>query len=125
MNKKVIFVFTIISAFLLLFSCNYDNRYCEITIHSPQENQVFKGGDLVNVHATILNDGDAVTGEELLVISYPDNDTVFNFKENKFTGKYTLNQNFNVEANTIYKIEVKARGGHGNTATESVTIKTN
>lgn len=123
--KKEQCLSTIILSFLFLQGCNYDNRYCEIKIDSPTENQIFNSGDVVNVRATILDDGDAISREELLVISYHGNDTIINFEETKFTFKYVINQNFTADPNKSYKIEVRSIGGHGNLASESVNIKSN
>jgi hypothetical protein len=123
MKKAYSFIFLI--AFSLMFAGCGKNRYCRIIINTPQDNQVFNRGTLINIDAKIYDDGDAIMSESLTVTTIPANDTVLVLKDNEFTFEYPIHVSFTSAANTQYKIEVQALGGHGNWASKSVHVTCN
>lgn len=119
------YLFTIVILFQLIFTSCSKNKYWRIAIKSPADKQAFNSGELVNIDATIYDDGDAIMNEWLIVTSIPGNDTIVNFEESEFTFEYSINKSFTGSANTQYKIEIRAFGGHQHWASQSVNITCN
>jgi hypothetical protein len=111
---------------VVFFSCS-KNKYPGAKIVSPANGQTFIAPEVVTVTAELYDDGDALTSQYLFVINQNgSNDTVVNVKQHDFLfGKYVLTRSFPSKSNTTYKIVAYARGGHGNSKTDSILVKTN
>ncbi len=110
--------------FLILLSinsCDYSKRVPGIQINSPVDGQIFRAGEVVEVKAKISDDGDSILNEELVVTS-GNQDTIINFIDSKFSFEYTLSDSFTATSNSTYKIEVRARGGHGNWSSKIINV---
>ena len=109
-----------------LFSCG-KNKYPGCKIVLPANGQTFIAPEVITVTAEMYDDGDALTSQYLFVIDQNgSNDTVVNVRQNDFLfNKYVLTRSFTSKPNTAYKVVAYARGGHGNSKTDSILIKAN
>ncbi|WP_131327951.1 hypothetical protein [Chryseobacterium vrystaatense] len=121
-NFKSISLLTLLIFFI---SCRSDDHYTRIEITSPVNNQTFNGNTTVEVKAKIYDDGDLIMNEELLITLNNSTDTtpILDFKDTEFCFEYNLSKNFVAEAGKEYKIEIKAKGGHGNWTKKLIIIK--
>ncbi len=120
--------FTSLLTFLVLFiSCSDDDKYTRIEIISPIDSQIYNANTTVEVKAKIYNDGDSIMNEELLITlnNSTVTSTILDFKDTQFCFEYNLTKNFVAEAGKEYKIEIKAKGGHGNWTKKSIIVKCN
>ncbi|WP_160137700.1 hypothetical protein [Chryseobacterium sp. c4a] len=108
-------------------SCGNKDNYTRIEIMTPYNNQIFNGNTTIEINAKIFDDGDSIMNEELLVTEVNSNNGVpiLDFKDNKFCFDYSLIKNFPAEAGKEYKIEIKAKGGHGNWTNKTIMVKCN
>lgn len=123
-NIKLISLLTLLIFFI---SCSNDDKYTRIEITTPVNNQTFNGNTTVEVKAKIYDDGDSIMNEELLITLNNSTDTtpIFEFKDTEFCFEYNLSKSFVAETGKEYKIEIKARGGHGNWTKKSIIVKCN
>ena len=107
-------------------SCS-DNDVPGITILTPTNGQNFSVGQIVEVKVKISDDGDSIMNEELLITLNNSTDTtpILDFKDTEFCFEYNLYKTFVAETGKEYKIEIKARGGHGNWTKKTIIVKCN
>ena len=107
----------------IIISCR-ENKFTTIEIISPTENQIYNGLSIVEINANILDDGDSILNEGLLVTknNSVNSTPIIDFKDTKFCFEYNLKKSFTAEPGNEYKIEITARGGHGNLTTKTVII---
>ncbi|SHG51644.1 hypothetical protein [Chryseobacterium vrystaatense] len=116
---------SLLTLLIFFISCRSDDHYTRIEITSPVNNQTFTGNTTVEVKAKIYDDGDSIMNEELLITLNNSTDTtpILDFKDTEFCFEYNLSKNFVAEAGKEYKIEIKAKGGHGNWTKKLIIIK--
>lgn len=125
---KIIYAFYLLIIISFNSCSNKDNdNNTKIEIIAPYNNQIFNGNTTIEINAKISDDGDSVMNEELLVTEVNSNSSVpvLDFKDNKFCFDYTLTKNFPAETGKDYKIEIKARGGHGHWTNKTIMVKCN
>jgi hypothetical protein len=110
----------------VLFSCG-KNKYPGCEIVSPSDGQIFTAPETITVSVEMHDDGDALTSQYLFVIDQNgSNDTVVNVRQHDFLfKKYILTRSFTSKPASVYKVFAYAHGGHGNSKTDSILIKTN
>jgi glycerol-3-phosphate dehydrogenase len=123
---KIIFIISLLIVSLFINSCN-KGKYTRIEIITPIDKQTYNGTTSVEVKANIDDDGDSIMNEELLITL---NDSaaatpIVDFKDTKFCFEYSLIKSFVAEPGNKYKIEVKARGGHGNWTNKTIIVNCN
>ncbi len=124
---KVTYLFYLLMLIILFNSCSDKDNYTRIEIITPYNNQIFNGNTTIEVNAKISDDGDSIMNEELLVTEVNSNSGVpiLDFKDNKFCFEYSLIKDFLAETGKEYKIEIKAKGGHGNWTNKTIMVKCN
>ena len=110
---------------ILFFSCGKSDELAPvITVTSPNENQVFTGGQTVNVKATIT-DNEGIHTVHLSVIDNNTGGHLVHFEEHYDGKTYELNKSFPVQAGRSYKIEIGAHDHADNDAAKEITVSAN
>ena len=124
---KIIYTIFLLTIALFFNSCGKDDDYTRIEIITPANNQTFNGTTTIEVKAKIYDDGDSIMNEELLItLNNSTNSTpILDFKDTEFCFEYNLTKSFVGESGNEYKIEIKARGGHGNWTNKTIIVNCN
>lgn len=114
---------------LLMAGCtkdkgNTDTTVPIITVTSPTNNQVFSGGQTVNITAAISDDSNI---EEVHLEITNTTTGAFITHEHFVPGAstYALARTFTVQAGSAYRIKIEADDAHGNKTEAQVTISAN
>ena len=118
---------------LALFSCSKDDEDKKaeepvkdlISIYSPSENQIFKNGDTLNIHAKISS-STKLHGYEITVME--NLDTLFSKDEHWHGFEIDLQEKWKIEVDstTTLKVEVRVTLDHdGNEAAKDINIVVN
>ena len=100
-----------------------DEQAPVITLVSPQSNQVFAAGQVVNVEADITDD----EGLHMVHLVVTDNTGghLVHFEDHYDGRSYDLNKSFTVVAGRTYTIEMDATDHANNTARRTLTVSAN
>lgn len=109
---------------LCLASCGKGDRVPpEIMITLPTENQLFKGGQTVNLRANITDN----FGIQSIHITVKDNSTgsnIIDMDEYPYENAYNLNKTFQVDSVRSYSISIDVTDNNENSTKKGLTIFT-
>lgn len=104
----------LLALIIIFFSACFKGKHPDVTIFTPTNEQSFNAPEIIEITADLKDTHDALEGEYLVVTKVNSrNDTVAYFEDHAFRGNtdvYHLKKSFYSEANTRYKIVVKATG---------------
>ena len=110
---------------ILLLSCGKSDELAPvITVDTPGDNQVFSGGQTVNVKATIT-DNEGIHMVHLTVLDNTTGGHLVHFEEHYDGKSYELNKSFTVQAGRSYSIEIGSHDHADNAATKELTVSAN
>lgn len=113
-----------ILCFLLAACGKSDEISPVITLNSPQDNQAFTGGSLVNISATITDN----EGIHMVHVSVTDNTTgghLVHFEEHVDGKTFNVNQSFTAASGRSYLIEIESHDHADNSTKKELTVSGN
>ncbi|MFL5773423.1 MAG: Ig-like domain-containing protein [Flavisolibacter sp.] len=123
-NKNTMKILSIVLIILMCGCGKNDDMAPVITITSPTDNQVFSGGQTVNIKASITDN----EGIHMIHVSVIDNSTgghLLHTEDHPDVKSYNVNQTFVGVTGRTYTIDIDANDHNENLANKEVNVSAN
>lgn len=123
--KKLLFISTLAS-FLACSknSSSNDRELPVITLHTPVQGQTYPGGTLIAITGTI-SDNNSISQVHIHISNAQTGTLLIDVHRYPGNSSFTLNESFQAESGTSYKIQVIAKDNSANESRATVEISAN